>query len=87
MITAKNLAGMAAAKLNEHLMQMVFDLIQSDKELYANYKELKRKSSAKNPEQAVNSAIGREIGRIYGLKSQGIVPVSLIKTHSKLTKR
>lgn len=86
-MTAKILAEMAAAKLNERLIQEVFDIILSDKELHANYKELKQKSSSKNPTQAVNSAIGRAIGRIYGLKGRGVAPVSLIKAHSKLIKR
>lgn len=87
MITAKILAEKATAKLNEHLIREVFDIILSDKELYADYKALKQKSSAKNPAQAVNSAIGRAIGRIYGLKGRGDVAVSLIKAHSKLIKR
>ena len=77
---------MATAKLNERLIQEVFDIIISDKELYANYKALIQKSSAKNPAQAVNSAIGRAIGRIYGLKGRGVVQASLIKAHSKLIK-
>ena len=86
MMTAKKLAEMATAKLNERLIQEVFDIIISDKELYANYKALIQKSSAKNPAQAVNSAIGRAIGRIYGLKGRGVVQASLIKAHSKLIK-
>lgn len=86
-MTIKTLAEAAAERLNERLVKEIFDIIQSDKDLHADYKELLGKSSAKDPKQAVNSAIGREIGRIYGLRGGGAVHASLIKTHSKLIKK
>lgn len=85
--TASKLAKSAAVKLNERLIALIFETIQSDKELYEDYKELLKKSTAKNPAQTVNSTIGRTVGRIYGLKGTCVVPVSLIKTHSKLSQR
>lgn len=86
-MTSKQLAEEAAAILNERLVALVFDVIRTDKKLNAVYKTALRKSKSSNPSQAVNSAIGRAVGRIYGFKGKGTVSASLIKTHSKLGQR
>ena len=86
-MTTRELAEEATKKLNDRLIALVFETIRSDKELYAGYKELLQKSTAKDPVQAVNSTIGRIVGRIYGLKGAGVVSATLIKTHSKLRRR
>ncbi len=76
-MTTKQLAEEATAILNERLIALVFDIIRTDKKLNAFYKAALRKSKASNPSQAVNSAIGRAIGRIYGFKKGGIVSVPI----------
>ena len=57
-----------------------------DEHLNAAYMDLVKKSKAKNPTQAVNSSIGRTVGRIYKLKGTGIMRTSLVKMHSRLRK-
>ena len=86
-MTTQQLAEEATAILNERLIALVFDIIRTDKKLNAFYKTALKKSKSTNPSQAVNSAIGRAIGRIYGFKGKGVVSTSLIKTHSKLGQR
>ena len=75
---------MATEKLNDRLIGIVFDIIRSDEHLNAAYMNLVKKSKAKNPTQAVNSSIGRAVGRIYKLKGAGIMRETLVRTNSRL---
>jgi len=87
MATAHSLAENAAEIIDSRLITYAFEVIMADNNLHAAYKELLKRSRAKNPAQAVNSAIGRAVGRMYGLKGSGRSSASLIKSYSKLVRR
>ena len=87
METTQSLAENAAEIIDGRLITYAFEVIMADNNLHDAYTKLLKRSRAKNPAQAVNSAIGRAIGRIYGLKGSGRSSASLIKSYSKLVRK
>ena len=86
-MTANKLAEKAMNILNERIVRIVFDIIEWDTELSADYDTvLAGMKKCKNPEMTLNSRISQAVAKAYGLKVGGVTRASLIKTYSKLKK-